>query len=112
MATDRHALEESLLEVDFPASKAELVEHARNNGADEATVRALRAMPPFEYTNLAEVQRSVPLDKAEEEGQSDSDKAQQQRKQQRQGTQSGLAEHQTRTPENPIVEELGENRGS
>ncbi|MBA8825740.1 hypothetical protein FHX42_003106 [Saccharopolyspora lacisalsi] len=108
MATDRHALEESLLEVDFPAGKEDLVEHARNNGADESTIHALRAMPPAEYANLTEVERSVWLDKGAEEGQSDSEKAQQDR----QDTGSGLAEHQTRTPNNPIVEELGENRGS
>ncbi len=107
MTTERDTVKKSLSDVDFPASKEQLVEYAENNGVDEGTVRALRAMPRAEYDNLGEVVSSVPLDRATEEGQSDSDKAQQDR----QDT-SGLAEHQRRTPSNPIVEELGENRGS
>ncbi|MDR7303205.1 DUF2795 domain-containing protein [Haloactinomyces albus] len=107
MTTDRKAVEATLSAADFPASKEDIVSYAENNGADEATARALRAMPLGDYANVAEVVRSVPLDKGIEEGQSDSDKAQQERK-----TQSGLAEHETQTPTNPIVEELGENRGS
>ncbi len=108
MSTDRETLKASLSAVDFPASKESLVEYAQNNGVDEATVRALRAMPPADYENMTEVVRSVPLDKGKEEGQSSSDKAQQAG----QHTQETLAEHQRRTPDNPIVEELGENRGS
>lgn len=108
MTTDRQTLRATLSAKDFPAGKDELVSYAENSGADEGTVRALRAMPPAEYANVAEVERSVQLDKATEEGQSDSDKA----KQDRQNTGDRLAEHQTRAPENPIVEELGENRGS
>lgn len=108
MSTDRETLKASLSGMDFPASKEQIVSYAENHGVDQATVRALRAMPTADYENVAEVQRSVPMDKGTEEGQSDSDKAQQQR----QDTKAGLAEHQTRTPDNPIVEELGENRGS
>lgn len=107
MATDRDTLKASLSGMDFPASKEQLVDYAQNNGVDNSTTRALRAMPPADYENVTEVLRSVSLDKATEEGQSDSDKA----TQNRQAT-SGLAEHQRRTPANPIVEELGENRGS
>ena len=108
MSTDRAAVQATLSGMSFPASKEELVSYAQNNGADEDTVRALRAMPPADYDNVAEVIRSVPLDKAAEEGQSSSDKAQQAR----QRTRDRLAEHQTEVPSNPIVEELGENRGS
>ncbi|GAB2741898.1 hypothetical protein GCM10027174_14260 [Salinifilum aidingensis] len=108
MSTDRASLEAALSEVDFPASKEDLVAHAQNHGADEETVRSLRALPVAEYENLTEIVRSVPLDMAEEEGQSSSDKAQQASRHQH----SGLAEHQRETPDNPIVEELGENRGS
>lgn len=108
MVTDRRSLEATLSAVDFPASKEQLVDYAENNGADEATVHALRAMPTAEYANMTEVERSVRLDKATEEGQSDSDKA----KQDRQHPRDGLAEHDRSVPENPIVEELGENRGS
>ncbi|WP_243789084.1 DUF2795 domain-containing protein [Saccharopolyspora gloriosae] len=106
MTTTRETLQKSLSAVDFPADKEQLVDYARNNGADDGTVSALRAMPPAEYENLTEVVRSVPLDKAEEEGQSDSDKA----RQDRQNVPPGVAEHQRQAPVNPIEEELGENR--
>ncbi|WP_338595379.1 DUF2795 domain-containing protein [Saccharopolyspora sp. SCSIO 74807] len=108
MTTTRETLKASLSGVDFPASKDQLVQFANNNGVDEETVRALRAMPPADYDNVTEVVRSVPLERGEEEGQSDSDKAQQNRRPQK----GGLAEHQAEVPANPIVEELGENRGS
>lgn len=108
MGTDRSKLKATLSAADFPASKEQLVTYAENNGADDATLRALRAMPLADYDNVAEVVRSVPMDKGIEEDQSSSDKAQQAR----QDTKDALAEHQTETPANPIVEELGENRGS
>ncbi len=108
MGTDRESLEATLSGVDFPASKDDLVAHAQNHGGDEATVRSLRALPVAEYENLTEIIRSAPLDMAEEEGQSSADKAQQASRHQY----SGLAEHQRETPQNPIVDELGENRGS
>lgn len=106
MTTTREALKKSLSAVDFPADKEQLVDYAREHGVDDGTVNALRAMPPAEYENLTEVVRSVPLDKAEEEGQSDSDKA----RQDRQNVRPGVAEHQREAPVNPIEEELGENR--
>lgn len=107
MATDRETVKASLSEVDFPASKEDLVEYARDNGVDATTYRALRAIPSATYNNITEVFAAVPLDRESEEGQTDSDKAKQDRR-----SKSGLAEHQRRTPQNPIVEELGENRGS
>ncbi|MFR9729322.1 DUF2795 domain-containing protein [Saccharopolyspora sp. MS10] len=106
MSTTRETLKASLSAVDFPADKDQLLDFARENGADQGTVDALRAMPPAVYENLTEVVRSVPLDKAAEEGQSDADKA----RQNREHVHSGLAEHQRDTPVNPIEEEIGENR--
>lgn len=107
MSTDRETLKKSLSAVDYPVSKEEIVDYAENNGFDEGSIRALRALPRGNYENVTEVFRSVPLEKGTEEHQSDSDKAQQARR-----PQSGVAEHQRQTPVNPIVEELGENRGS
>lgn len=107
MTTVRETVKKSLSGVDFPVSKEQLVDYAENNGVDEGTVRALRAMPRAEYDNLGEVVSSVPLDRATEEGQSDADKARQDAQ-----DKSGLAEHQRQTTSNPIVEEIGENRGS
>ncbi|MQA10741.1 MAG: DUF2795 domain-containing protein [Pseudonocardiaceae bacterium] len=104
MSTDRESLKASLSALDFPVSKEALVEYAEKHGADQDTVRALRAAPLGDYQNVSEVLGSVPLD----EGQSSSDKA----RQRRLNTKDGLAEQHTETPSNPIVEELGENRGS
>lgn len=108
LSTDRQSVKQALSSADFPASKEALVEHVQRYSADESVVRAVEAIPPVEYANVGEVLASVTMDKGATEGQSDSDKAQEQRH----NDNSGLAEHQTQTPTNPIVEELGENRGS
>jgi len=57
-----------LRDVDFPATKDELVKAARAEGASEEVLRALRAIPPVEYRNRTEVARSVPTDLAAELG--------------------------------------------
>jgi hypothetical protein len=56
---------QSLLEdLDFPADKEAIVEHATGKGADRGSdaVRALRAMPLGTYRNMSEVRSSVDLD--------------------------------------------------
>jgi hypothetical protein len=52
----------ALGEVDFPATKDELVEAARAASAPDEVVRALRGIPPVEYANREEVGRSVRVD--------------------------------------------------
>jgi hypothetical protein len=71
-------------------------------------VRALRAIPPVEYRNLSEVQSSVPLRDEE-----DTVPPSQQAQARRTHTKPGLAESakEVSSP-NPIIEELGTNRGS
>jgi len=54
-------VEHALADVDFPISKADLVDHVRANGATEPVERALRAMPPVEYRSTSEVLSSVTL---------------------------------------------------
>ena len=49
----------------------------------------------------------MPFSRASEDEESDPEKAKRAR-----AGKDRLAEHQTETPANPIVEELGENRGS
>ncbi len=83
--TDR--IREALRFIDYPADKWALVAEATRAGAEEETIRALRAMPQAEYANLNEVVRSVPIDSERED-------------------------QPVGEPVNPIVEELGENRGS
>src|SRR5699024_9238496 len=108
VSTDRQSVEQALSSADFPADQAALVEHAQRHSSDAEVLRALRALPPVQYANVGEVLSSVTMDKGTSEGQSDSDKAQEQRH----NDNSGLAEHHTETHSNPIVEELGENSGS
>ena len=59
--TTRDAVQAVLADVDFPADKDVLVETAARNGADDETLRALRAVPPVDYGGVAEVLRSVRL---------------------------------------------------
>ncbi len=54
-STTREQLRRALGDVDYPAEKDRLVDQALANGADEQTVRALRAIPPAEYRSLSEV---------------------------------------------------------
>lgn len=90
--------------IDFPAHKQQLVAHAEQNDAPQDVVRALRAMPPVQYGSIGEVLSSVTV----RDDQSDAEKA----SQAHHHAHSGLAEHERETPVNPIVDELGENRGS
>lgn len=90
--------------IHFPADKQQLVEQAEHNDAPDEVVRAFRAMPPVEYENINEVLSSVTI----RNDQSDADKANQAHRH----AHSGLAEHERETPDNPIAEELGENRKS
>ena len=50
-----------LQDVDYPAGKEALVDAAERASAPEDVVRSLRAIPPVEYRNPAEVRRSVPV---------------------------------------------------
>ena len=52
----------SIKDVDFPASKDDLLASAQRGGASEEVLRALRAVPPVDYANKDEVARSVPTD--------------------------------------------------
>lgn len=59
--TDPDALARWMGDVDFPASKEQLVAHAERAGADPEVRRALRALPLADYRNLEEVMQSVPV---------------------------------------------------
>jgi hypothetical protein len=72
------AVAQALADLDFPASKDEIVGHARRRGADSA-VRLLKALPPETYRNMGEIRSSVPLDPAADDGQSAAGKAEQAR---------------------------------
>jgi hypothetical protein len=107
-STTHQQLRRALGDVDFPVEKDRLVDRALANGADDHTVRALRAIPPVEYQSLSEVLSSVPLRDEQDEVQPG-----QQAQARRTHTKPGLAESaKDVSPPNPIVEELGTNRKS
>jgi hypothetical protein len=45
--------------VDLPASRDQLVEHARKNGADKEITDVLKQMPEGEYQSMADVLKGV-----------------------------------------------------
>ncbi|MGH3979240.1 MAG: DUF2795 domain-containing protein [Pseudonocardiaceae bacterium] len=106
--TSEDRLRAALDNADFPADKDALLDAARRNDADEQTVRALRAVPPVDYGSFSDVLASVAV--ADGGPDSDSGKAAARRHR----TKPGLAEHDedVSASPNPIVDELGENRGS
>jgi hypothetical protein len=95
-------------DLDFPASKEEIVAHAQRRGATGVVLRALRALPVADYANKAEVLRSIPVDPDEAEGRTAADKA----GERREHTHPGLGEHMKEVARSPIEEELGYNKGS
>lgn len=60
-------VQEALRDLDFPATKEEIVRHAEGYG-DRTTVRMARALPLATYRNMGEIRSSVPLDPAQDEG--------------------------------------------
>jgi uncharacterized protein DUF2795 len=90
-----------LNDLDFPASKEQVVEHARRastSGSDAE--RALAALPVGEYANVGEVLRSVPVDPAPERTESE------RMEQHLQHRKPLLAEHMRDSELPPVEEEL------
>jgi hypothetical protein len=79
---------EALADLDFPATKEQIVAHAREREAPPDAERLLRGLAQATYRNISEVRSSVPLDPAADEGQTAADKAQQAR-----ARTTGVAEH-------------------
>ena len=70
---------EALGDLDFPASKDAIVAHASARSGGQEVLRLLNALPLGTYENIAEVRRSVPLDIAADEGQTVSQRVDQNR---------------------------------
>jgi hypothetical protein len=104
MVTDHARLKDALKDVDYPASKQQLVVQAIHNDADADTIKALRSIQPESYANFGEVRAATPM----ASGRSETQQAQQKRHH----TKGGVSESAVSTSNTPIVEELGENRGS
>lgn len=75
-ATGWTSVAEALNDLDFPATKQEIVDHALDKRADHAALRLLRGLPVETYRNISEVRSSVPLDPALDDGRSAAEKAQ------------------------------------
>ncbi|OBG49323.1 MULTISPECIES: DUF2795 domain-containing protein [unclassified Mycobacterium] len=106
-STTQSQLRQCLSDVDFPANKQDLLAAAGRNGCDDNTIRALRGIPPETYNNATQVAASVTI--ADDRDTQDGDKAAARRTH----TKPGLAEGAKDIGvQSPIVDELGENRGS
>ncbi|MCO5995248.1 DUF2795 domain-containing protein [Actinoallomurus rhizosphaericola] len=104
-ATNTDEIKEVLSDMDFPASKEEIVDHARDKAAGTEAERALRALPLGEYGSVAEVQRSVPLEP-------DPDRTASERNyQRRHHRKPGLAEHEREVERPPVEDELRSDPG-
>jgi hypothetical protein len=53
-----------LTDVDYPAGKGQLVDHASRNNADEDTVHALRSVPDRLYESFDDVLGVVAVDES------------------------------------------------
>jgi hypothetical protein len=78
-ADDFNHVREALKDVDFPADKGELLDHARQRGADQVAIKLLRGLPPETYDNMGEIRSSVSINEAAEDGQTPARKAEQSR---------------------------------
>jgi hypothetical protein len=71
---------EALNDMDFPATKQDIVEHVRRRGAPEPVQRLLRSMPVETYANISEIRRSAPPAPVIDEGLSASEQPRKERK--------------------------------
>jgi hypothetical protein len=70
---------EALNDIDFPATKQDIVEHVRRRGAPEPVQRLLRGMPVETYANISEIRRAAPPPPVIDEGLSPSEQARKER---------------------------------
>ncbi|WP_213451769.1 DUF2795 domain-containing protein [Rhizomonospora bruguierae] len=73
-STDFQAVQRVLVDLDFPASKEQIVRHAEGRG-DAGALKLLRALPLATYQNMSEIRSSVPLDPTVDDGLSPADQA-------------------------------------
>ncbi|GAA2204660.1 MULTISPECIES: DUF2795 domain-containing protein [Streptomyces] len=105
MSTARTSVPEvldALKDVTYPADKDRLVSAARQAGASDEVVKALGGMPAEEYTNRADVARSVRVDPDSDLGTDATQRAEQARH----GGKPGLSQHLREEPRTPIQEEF------
>jgi hypothetical protein len=96
-------------DVDFPAGKEDLLRAADAAGAPQEVLGALRAIPPEQYANRAEVARSVPTDPAADLHPSPAQRAEQARERRHRGPHP-VSEYQREVPKPPVEDELDRSR--
>jgi hypothetical protein len=94
-----------LRDVNFPAGQEDLLRAADDAGAPQEVLGALRAIPPEEYANRAEVARSVPTDPAADLHPTPAQRAQQARERRHRGPHP-VSEYQREVPKPAIEDEL------
>jgi hypothetical protein len=97
-------------DVDFPAGKEDLLRAADAAGAPQEVLGALRAIPPEQYANRAEVARSVPTDPAADLHPSAAQRAEQARKRRHRGPRP-VSEYELEVPKPPLEDERDRTRG-
>ena len=95
----------ALKNADFPAAKQELIRVAEAAGAPDHVIAALRAIPPEEYANRAEVLRSVPADPAADLDLSPAQRAEQARETRHRSHPQRLSEHLRDVPKPPLEDD-------
>ncbi|MER6068611.1 DUF2795 domain-containing protein [Streptomyces sp. NPDC001852] len=90
----------ALKDVSYPADKDRLVTAAREAGASDGVVKALRGIPAEQYTGREDVARSVRADP--DLGRTAAQRAEQARE----GGKPGLSLHLREEPRTPIQEEF------
>lgn len=57
MQTSPIEVQKSLKNMDYPAKKQDLIEHAKKNNASKEVMEVLQSLPEKEYTNAADVSK-------------------------------------------------------
>ena len=57
MQTSPIEVQKSLKNMDYPAKKQDLIEHAKHNNASKEVMEVLESLPEKEYTNAADVSK-------------------------------------------------------
>lgn len=57
MQTSPIEVQKSLKNMDYPAKKQDLIEHAKQNNASKEVMEVLQSLPEKEYTNAADVSK-------------------------------------------------------
>lgn len=52
-------VQEYLSGMDYPADKEEIIDHARDRGADEGVMQTLQQLPEQDYRTAADVSRAI-----------------------------------------------------